>query len=131
MSQASLYDAFMSREPRNLFAILWRGLGKRCPRCGQAPQFESWFTLHERCSQCSLQFEKTPGDTWGFWVLGDRIFIAITIALIFFGLSPDTWQERVLFLTVIIGATILTMPRRQGVCTALDYYVRRRLGEDE
>ncbi len=121
----------MPAQGRSLITVLWRGLAKRCPRCGQAPQFQSWFTLHERCVQCGLQFEKTPGDTWGFWVLGDRIFIAITIALIFFGLSPDNWWERTVFLTAIIGATILTMPRRQGVCTALDYYLRYRIGEDE
>jgi uncharacterized protein (DUF983 family) len=116
---------------RSLLTILWRGLRKKCPRCGRGAQFESWFTLHNCCSECDLQFERNSGDTWGFWIIGDRVIIAILIAIIFFRLSPDTWQAKTLLLTTTIATMILTMPHRQGVCTALDYYIRRMIGEDE
>ena len=46
--------------------------------------------MHERCANCDLQFERCPGDTWGFWIIGDRIFIAVIVAAIFMGYRPTS-----------------------------------------
>ncbi|MFQ5496160.1 MAG: DUF983 domain-containing protein [Phycisphaerae bacterium] len=110
--------------------ILWRGLRKKCPRCGLGGQFRKWFTLHDRCGCCDLAFEPEPGDTWAFWIVGDRIFLAVAIALIYLGVRPVALAARLLFLLLTIAAIIATMPRRQGICTALDFYFRRWPGDD-
>lgn len=114
----------------SLRRILWRGVCKRCPRCGEGAQFRTWFTLHERCASCDLEFEPHPGDTWAFWVLGDRILLGIAIAMIYFGVRPIGLPGQLVFFLVVAGAIVLTMPRRQGVCTALDYFLRLKFGED-
>lgn len=33
----------------------------RCPRCHRGKLFSSWFDMHPRCEQCSLQFQREPG----------------------------------------------------------------------
>lgn len=33
----------------------------RCPRCGRAPLFKSWFRMHAECAHCHLRFEREPG----------------------------------------------------------------------
>ena len=114
----------------SLHRVLWRGLRRRCPRCGVGNQFRRWFVLHDRCPHCRLEFEPKPGDTWAFWIVGDRIFIAVAIALLYFGVQPESWMGRGVFLALTITAIVLTMPQRQGVCTALDFYLRMRGGED-
>ena len=114
----------------SLRRILWRGIRRKCPRCGEGAQFRRWFTLYERCASCDLEFEPHPGDTWAFWVFGDRVFLGVAIALIYFGLRPVSLPGRFVFFSFVAGAIVLTMPARQGVCTALDYFFRVKSGED-
>ena len=63
---------------------LGRGWRKRCPHCGEGSLFSGWTHL-ERCSRCGLVFERNPGDTWAFTIIGDRLPVAAIIALIYFG----------------------------------------------
>lgn len=49
---------------------LWRGLTRRCPRCGERDLFESWFTLRARCPSCTLRLDRGETDFWiGAWML--------------------------------------------------------------
>jgi uncharacterized protein (DUF983 family) len=78
---------------------LARGWRKRCPHCGQGPLFAGRWTHLERCSHCGLVFERNPGDTWAFTIVGDRLPIAAIVVVIYFGLVR---QHRALGLAVII-----------------------------
>src|SRR5688572_26962394 len=64
--------------------VLWRGLRKRCPHCGEGRLFSGWSQL-EHCSVCGLVFARNPGDTWAFTIIGDRVPIGVMIILIYFG----------------------------------------------
>ncbi|MCP4250193.1 MAG: DUF983 domain-containing protein [bacterium] len=109
-----------------LSVALLRGVRQRCPRCGRGRLFRRWFTLHDHCPACGLRFELSGGDTWGFWIIGDRVFIAAIIILLVLGCLPQGLMGRVLFGALTLFALIWTMPHRQGICTALDYYTRVR-----
>ena len=101
-----------------------RGATRRCPHCGKGPLFSGWAHHLERCSNCGLVFERNPGDTWAFTIIGDRIPIAIIIALIYFGFGRS---HRVLGLFVIgmLGVLlIVTAPNRWGIGIALHYLSR-------
>jgi uncharacterized protein (DUF983 family) len=109
---------------RQLIAIaVWRGLRKRCPHCGQGPLFAGWRHL-ERCSVCDLVFERNPGDTWAFTIIGDRLPVAAIIVLLYFGFGRS---HRVLAMSafVVMGVLlVLTAPNRWGVGIALHYLSR-------
>ena len=98
---------------------------RRCPRCGRGRLFQGWYRLEERCSECELVFEPKPGDTWGFWVFGDRIFLFVAMVGLFFGIRPEGWAARIVFILAIAVPLIWTMPNRQGAAVALDYLLRR------
>jgi uncharacterized protein (DUF983 family) len=103
---------------------LARGWRKRCPHCGQGPLFAGRWTHLERCSHCGLVFERNPGDTWAFTIVGDRLPIAAIVVVIYFGLVR---QHRALGLAVIILlgiAIVWTAPNRWGVGIALHYISR-------
>ena len=102
---------------------LGRGLRKRCPHCGKGRLFSGWSHL-ERCSTCGLVFERNPGDTWAFTIIGDRLPVAAIIALIYFGVVRS---HRVLGLTMLAVFGVLlvwTAPNRWGVGIALHYLSR-------
>jgi uncharacterized protein (DUF983 family) len=104
-------------------AALRRGLGKRCPHCGQGPLFAGWAQL-ERCPVCGLVFTRNAGDTWAFTIIGDRLPLAAMIVLIYFGVQR---VHRVLGLTMLVVLTALviwTAPNRWGAGIALHYLSR-------
>jgi len=103
---------------------LRRGLRKRCPHCGQGPLFIGWGHHVEKCPVCGLVYERNPGDTWAFTVIGDRIPIAASIGLIYFGVvrSYPAWGLATLVMTGVL--LIWTAPNRWGVGIALHYLSR-------
>jgi uncharacterized protein (DUF983 family) len=117
----------MRPELPKITTLLKRGVARRCPHCGKGPQFRKWFTLHTACPVCGYKLEANPGDTWGFWIVGDRILIAAAIALLYFGFTPESWWGRGLFLASVVVPLVWTMPHRKGVGVALDYFARLHL----
>src|SRR4026209_2433895 len=102
---------------------LGRGLRKRCPHCGKGQLFSGW-SFNDCCTVCGLVFERNPGDTWAFTVIGDRLPIAAIIAVIYVGLVR---QHLAIGLTVIalLGVLVVwTAPNRWGVGIALHYISR-------
>jgi len=73
---------------------------------------------------CGLVYERNPGDTWAFTVIGDRIPVAACIGLIYFGVmrSYPAWG----FATLVMSGVLLvwTAPNRWGVGIALHYLSR-------
>jgi len=113
-----------TRGPRFIATVLRRGLRKRCPHCGQGPLFLGWGHHVEKCPVCGLVYERNPGDTWAFTVIGDRIPVAACIGLIYFGVlrSYPAWG----FATLVMSGVLLvwTAPNRWGVGIALHYLSR-------
>jgi uncharacterized protein (DUF983 family) len=118
----------MTVEPGALRAI-GRGMRRRCPRCGRAPIFERFIDARDRCESCGLVFEERAGDTWGFWVLLDRLFVAIPLVILLFGFATASLKLRVVLILALLVPLIATMPHRQGVAIAIDYLLRRRRRE--
>jgi len=66
--------------PRSTWDVmLKRGFRKRCPRCGAAGLFDSWFRMKARCPGCGYLFEREPG----FFVGAYLINFAFTEGLLF------------------------------------------------
>lgn len=101
------------------------GLQRKCPNCGQGPLLDGWMTIRKQCSVCGLVYERSAGDTWAFWIIGDRIPIALAIAAVYFGVGPRSWVQGALLIGVVAMALIATIPQRLGLVTALDYLSRR------
>ena len=49
----------------------------RCPRCGRAPLFRSWFVMNTVCAVCDLKFERAQG----YWVGAIYVNYAVTVTI--------------------------------------------------
>jgi uncharacterized protein (DUF983 family) len=107
-----------------ILTAIGRGWRKRCPHCGVGDLFERGRHL-ERCTACGLVYERNPGDTWFFTIIGDRIPIAIIIVLIFFGQARLPLVAAVPLMIVAGVAIVWTAPNRWGVGMALHYLSRK------
>jgi uncharacterized protein (DUF983 family) len=110
---------------RQLFlTALRRGISKRCPHCGKGRLFEGWSHHLERCSVCGLVYERNPGDTWAFTVIGDRLPIGVLVAVIYFGVARSHPVMGLLTFLAMVVLLIWTAPNRWGVGIALHYLSR-------
>jgi uncharacterized protein (DUF983 family) len=109
--------------------MIWKslknGLHRKCPHCGAGALLDGWMTVRDRCPACGLVYERSAGDTWAFWIIGDRIPIAIAVAAVYFGVGPRSWIEGALAIGAVATALIATIPHRVGLVVALDYLSRR------
>jgi uncharacterized protein (DUF983 family) len=72
--------------PKSRTLILWRGLTKRCPRCGGGHLFRRWFAMTPDCPHCGLHFEREPGYWAGAIAINTMVIgIAFVTVMIIFG----------------------------------------------
>ena len=109
--------------PGVISTALRRGLRKRCPHCGKGRLFSGWSHV-ERCAICGLIFERNPGDTWAFTVIGDRLAIAAIIVLIYFGVVRSYPALGLTVMVAVVGLLVWTAPNRWGAGIALHYLSR-------
>jgi hypothetical protein len=108
------------------WTAIGRGVRKRCPHCGRGPLFARGWTHVERCPCCGLVYERNPGDTWAFTIIGDRLPIAAIIAIIYFGVGGSHRSLAVGLIAVLGVIVVGTAPNRWGVGIALHYLSRVR-----
>ncbi len=70
-------------------------------------------------------YERNPGDTWAFWIIGNRVPLFVAIAAVYLGVGPQSWLQGLSIIAAFAVALIVTLPQRLGIVTALDYLSRR------
>jgi len=120
-----------------LGVMMWRGLFRRCPHCGnRRASFTKWFVRHERCVGCGLRWERNyEGFMLGamamsFITTGGLLLLTMGIGVIV--TYPDVALVPVLAST--IGVTLLVgvggYPISYTLWQAIDLYLRP-ISEDD
>ena len=110
---------------------LARGWRKRCPHCGEGPLFSGWSHHLDRCSRCGLVYERNPGDTWAFTVIGDRLPIGALVAAIYFGVARTHFAIGLVLFAIVGVLVVWTAPNRWGTGIALHYLSRRYFADPD
>jgi uncharacterized protein (DUF983 family) len=82
--------------------VLWfRALRLRCPRCGEAPIFRGWFTMHDQCASCGRRFNRDAGYLLGSIYFNYGITASLIVVMYFTMFFGDilTDSERLLVLS--------------------------------
>jgi len=109
-----------------MLTAIRRGWTKRCPHCGIGPLFSGWAHHLERCSACGLVYERNPGDTWAFTIIGDRLPLGALVVLVYFGVFRAHRALGLATFAVMGLLFVASSPNRWGVGIALHYLSRRR-----
>jgi uncharacterized protein (DUF983 family) len=87
--------------------MLWRGLRRKCPRCGKGKLFHRWFRMTADCPNCHLHFEREPGYWVGAVAINTAVIgIVFTIVMIVFSAAtiPDIpWVTLLMIEVPIMG----------------------------
>lgn len=111
--------------------MLWRGVRRKCPRCGSGRVFRGWFEMVERCPRCGLRFQR-EGD---FWLGAYVVNLAVTegllaVALLAYVLravsDPSTPPAPVIVTALVfaIGAPVAFFPFSRTIWAAIDLAMR-------
>jgi uncharacterized protein (DUF983 family) len=69
--------------------MLWRGVRRKCPRCGRGKLFHGWFKMVADCPHCELHYEREPGY-WVGAVAINTMFIGILFTIVMITWSAAT-----------------------------------------
>ena len=112
---------------------LWRGLTRRCARCGQGHLFTKWFKMVPDCPRCGLHFEREQGY-WTGAIAVNTIVIGGLFALIFVGTliatAPDIPIVPLLLVVVPLMAIgpLIVYPFSKTIWVAIDLAFLQPLG---
>ena len=105
--------------------MLWRGLTRRCPRCGGAKLFKGWFRMVPDCPYCGLHFEREPGYWVGAVAINTTV-IGILFAIVLVAVSaatiPDIPWVTLLLAEVVVMAVgpVVFYPFSKTLWVAID-----------
>jgi len=113
--------------------MLARGLGRRCPRCGQGRLFTRWVRMVERCPRCRYRFEREEGFFLGAFVVNFGVTegLLLVVALVPFialraaGRAPDTATFVAVALAVAVVAPAAFYPFSRTLWAAIDLAMHR------
>ena len=111
--------------------MLWRGVRRKCPRCGSGRVFRSWFKMVDRCPRCGLRFER-ESDFWlGAYVVNlavtEGLLVVALLAYVFRAVSDPTTPSAPVLLTVVVfavGAPVAFFPFSRTIWAAIDLAMR-------
>lgn len=112
---------------RPLRVMLWRGLRRRCPRCGEKRIWVSRYKLKERCPQCNLLFEREEGFWLGAYVINFGVGEGLVGVLLMVFLFAKVTQPSVPLAPWLVGGValgvvvpILFYPASRTIWAAID-----------
>jgi uncharacterized protein (DUF983 family) len=116
--------------------MLWRGVTKRCARCGSGHLFKRWFTMVDDCPRCNLHFEREAG----YWAgaLAINIGLAIVVFVLAFGIglavtAPDIPVVPLLAVLIPLMVIVPTVgyPFSKTIWVAVDRALLQHLDRNE
>lgn len=84
--------------------LLFRGLTRRCPRCGELHTFTGYFHMKDACPHCGLDFVREEG----YYVGGMTLNIIFAEVLTVIGLVImviATWPDLPVTPLIVVGVT--------------------------
>lgn len=119
-------DSVIRAKPTN-GTLLWRGLAKRCPRCGGGDLYEGWFRMKPRCPTCGYLFEREPGFFVGAYLINFAIaegllFVMLMAFLVWKNSHPDAGIAFAVWIGMVfsIVAPIVFYPFSRTIWSAID-----------
>ena len=103
--------------------LLGRALQRRCPYCGAAGIFRTWFELHETCPDCGIGFDREEGYFLGAMainlVVAEGVTVGVVTAVMVFA-TLELLPLEVVAISLAVLLPILFYPYSRMSWMALD-----------
>jgi uncharacterized protein (DUF983 family) len=123
----------MADNPPSTALPISRGLRGRCPGCGEGRLFQGFLTLRPACERCGLTYDfADAGDGPAVFVILFAGAVVVFAALMTeIAYQPPYWLHAVLWLPLILIATLGPLRSIKGLLIALQYHHKAAEGRLE
>ena len=113
------------------FSVLWRGIQKRCPKCGIGAVLTGYLKPASSCSHCGEDFSHISADDGPAWLTLLIVGHAIVPLLLVFGRDNaiPAWFSITSLTLITLFGVYFVLPRAKGVFIAL-IWVTGATGQD-
>lgn len=125
------YHPHMELKDKLYSTVLLRGLRKRCPQCGRGLLFESWYTIHDSCNHCQLDFVTNQANTWAFMYISTACLTGMIVGGMVFFRPENLFLGRIAIAVLAIAFIMFTLPYRKGIAMAFEYLVELKWCHNE
>lgn len=110
----------------SFFAMLKRGLKRRCPHCGQGSAFSGYLRITDHCAECGTQLGHIRADDFPPYL---TIFLVGHIVVPLILLTEQSWAwswelHMAIWLPLTTILTLLFLPMMKGVALGLMWRLR-------
>lgn len=111
---------------------VWRGMRRRCGRCGGGQLFDGWFRLKEQCPTCGYTFRREEGFYTGVYFINicaceGFILVPLLIYVVWRGATDSNgplWPVLTACVGFAVVAPIVAYPFAATTWAALDLVLR-------
>ena len=127
MSTAPLDPSVDASHPviprRSLWTAIRRGLGRRCPNCGEKTLFIGYLTLRSPCPNCSLDTQRyRADDAPAYFTIAIVGHIVVPLLLLTDKLyAPSTLMQLSIWLPLTLALTLWILPRAKGALIGINW----------
>jgi len=110
--------------------VLWRGLRRRCGRCGSGGLFIRGFQIRDFCPSCGLPLQREEGGFLGAITLSYIVAAVAFVGVLIVWLAVDLPDVHVAALTISSAALVVLLPlaiyrNAKTLWAAIDFLVYR------
>jgi uncharacterized protein (DUF983 family) len=123
-------------EPVGKGTMIWRGLTRRCARCGGGKLFKRYWTMVDDCPTCGLHFEREDGFFAGALAIniiavGGLFTIVFVLALILTVPEVPVAPLLAILVPIVVLGPIVYYPFSKTVWVAVDRAFLQKLDQNE
>ena len=113
------------------FSVLWRGIQKRCPKCGIGAVLTGYLKPASSCSHCGEDFSHISADDGPAWLTLLIVGHAIVPLILVFGRDNaiPAWFSITSLTLITLFGVYFVLPRAKGAFIAL-IWVTGATGQD-
>lgn len=127
-------ETFDDLEPRSVWQAIRRGLGQRCPNCGQGGIYRAYVKVRDECPECGEELHHHRADDMPPYL---TIFLVghILIPLVLLteqAWQPETWVHWMVWIPTLVLSSLWLLPRFKGAVIGLQWANRMHgFGDEE
>ena len=119
-----------SHEPkRDVWLAVKRGLKLTCPSCGRGRLLSGYLRQAEGCSHCGERTGDIRADDGPAWATILLVGHLVSPVFFIFASGENSWAPLAIVLALVLGMTVVLLPRMKGLFVGLIW--ASRAGEAE
>lgn len=111
---------------RPAWPAIRRGFVRRCPQCGQAPLFEGYLKVTDRCPVCATELMHHRADDGPAFltILIVGHVMAPAFLLVYRSFTPEPLVMATIFTVFCVGLSLYLLPRLKGMIVGIQWAKR-------